>query len=96
MRLGGKFNGQQIVPSAAVDDIRRGGDRKAFVSGNYATLPGWSNRPDVSALQRCDSAIGTQPARSWQDFQAGFCDPERPSILKSFSTPPVPAAAVPR
>jgi hypothetical protein len=42
MRLGGKLNGQQIVPPAAVDDIRRGGDRKAFLSGGYATLPGWS------------------------------------------------------
>ena len=30
MRLEGRFNGQQIVPKAVVDDIRRGGDRALF------------------------------------------------------------------
>ena len=29
MRLDGRFNGQQIVPKAVVDDIRRGGDRES-------------------------------------------------------------------
>ena len=42
MRLGGRFNGQQIVPQAVVEEIRRGGSREAFVFGGYATLPGWS------------------------------------------------------
>jgi CubicO group peptidase (beta-lactamase class C family) len=42
LRLGGRFNGVEIVPQAAVDEIRRGGSREAFVFGNYATLPGWS------------------------------------------------------
>ena len=48
MRLGGRFNGQQIVPQAVVDEIRRGGSREAFVKASYATLPGWSyHRPVV-------------------------------------------------
>jgi hypothetical protein len=42
MRLGGRFDGQQIVPKAVVDEVRRGGSREAFVFGGYATLPGWS------------------------------------------------------
>jgi CubicO group peptidase (beta-lactamase class C family) len=42
MRLGGRFNRQQIVPAAVVDDIRRGGSRGAFAKADYATLPGWS------------------------------------------------------
>jgi CubicO group peptidase (beta-lactamase class C family) len=42
IRLGGKLNGQQIVPAAVVDDIRRGASREAFVHGGYTTLPGWS------------------------------------------------------
>jgi CubicO group peptidase (beta-lactamase class C family) len=42
LRLGGRFNGVQVVPQAVVDEIRRGGSREAFVFGNYPTLPGWS------------------------------------------------------
>jgi CubicO group peptidase (beta-lactamase class C family) len=42
MRLGGRFNGQQVVPRAVVDEIRRGGSREAFRFAPYRTLPGWS------------------------------------------------------
>ena len=44
MRLEGRYNGQQIVPKAVVDDIRRGGDRALFAQAGYKTLPGWSYR----------------------------------------------------
>ncbi|MGB6009089.1 serine hydrolase domain-containing protein [Castellaniella sp.] len=44
MRNEGRFNGQQIVPRAVVDDIRRGGDRQAFARGGYPLLQGWSYR----------------------------------------------------
>jgi CubicO group peptidase (beta-lactamase class C family) len=40
MRLGGRFNGQQVVPASVVADIRRGGNREAFIAGGYPTLPG--------------------------------------------------------
>lgn len=42
MRLGGTLDGQQIVPAAVVDDIRRGASREAFAKAGYTTLPGWS------------------------------------------------------
>ena len=44
MRLDGRFNGQQIVPKAVVEDIRRGGDKAHFAKAGYALLPGWSYR----------------------------------------------------
>jgi CubicO group peptidase (beta-lactamase class C family) len=44
MRLDGRFNGQQIVPKAVVDDIRRGADKAHFAKAGYALLPGWSYR----------------------------------------------------
>jgi CubicO group peptidase (beta-lactamase class C family) len=42
MRLRGKVDGRQVVPAAAVEDVRRGASREAFVAGGYKTLPGWS------------------------------------------------------
>lgn len=44
LRNGGRHNGQQIVPRAVVDDIRRGGDREAFAHAGYTLLQGWSYR----------------------------------------------------
>ena len=45
MRNDGRYNGQQIIPKAVLDDIRNGGDRAAFAAANYSTtLPGWSYR----------------------------------------------------
>ena len=44
MRLDGRLNGQQIVPKAVVDDIRRGGEKDLFAKAGYALLPGWSYR----------------------------------------------------
>jgi CubicO group peptidase (beta-lactamase class C family) len=44
MRLDGRFNGQQIIPAAAVADIRRGGDPAKFAKAGMATLPNWSYR----------------------------------------------------
>lgn len=44
LRNNGQFNGQQIIPKAVVDDIRRGGDRELFSKGGYPLLQGWSYR----------------------------------------------------
>jgi CubicO group peptidase (beta-lactamase class C family) len=42
IRLGGRWNGQQVVPAATIEEIRRGASRDAFLHGGYTTLPGWS------------------------------------------------------
>jgi CubicO group peptidase (beta-lactamase class C family) len=44
MRLGGAFNGQQIVPRAVVEDIAGGARQEDFAKAGYVTLPGWSYR----------------------------------------------------
>lgn len=44
MRQGGRWNGHQVVPTAVVEDIRRGGNRDHFAMAGYALLPGWSYR----------------------------------------------------
>lgn len=44
MRNDGQVQGQQVVPKAVVDDIRRGADPAKFTPAGYVTLPGWSYR----------------------------------------------------
>ena len=42
LRLGGRFNGQQILPAAVVADIAGGADPAKFAKAGYTTLPNWS------------------------------------------------------
>ncbi|KAF2071236.1 hypothetical protein CYY_007438 [Polysphondylium violaceum] len=44
MRNRGYFNGQQVIPSEVIDDIKRGGDKAKFAPAGYETLKGWSYR----------------------------------------------------
>jgi len=40
----GEWNGEQIIPVAAIDRIRQGGNKDAFAKAGYDLLPGWSYR----------------------------------------------------
>ncbi len=44
LRNDGRAGNQQIVPKAAVDDIRQGADKGHFSKAGIPTLPGWSYR----------------------------------------------------
>ncbi len=45
MRLGGRWQGQQVVPASTIADITKGGGKAEFAkNGAYPTLPGWSYR----------------------------------------------------
>ena len=44
MRNKGRFNGQQIIPAAAVAEIEKGGDKEKFVKAGYTPLKNWSYR----------------------------------------------------
>lgn len=44
LRHDGVWNGRQVVPKAAIDDIRRGADPTHFAQAGYVTLPGASYR----------------------------------------------------
>jgi CubicO group peptidase (beta-lactamase class C family) len=44
VRLGGRWQGKQIAPAAAIAAIRAGGDPEKFDKAAYPSLPGWSYR----------------------------------------------------
>ncbi|MEO8852418.1 MAG: serine hydrolase [Ginsengibacter sp.] len=40
----GKWNGQQVIPQQAVEDIEKGGSKEAFAKSDHPLLKGWSYR----------------------------------------------------
>jgi CubicO group peptidase (beta-lactamase class C family) len=84
MRDGGRFNGRQIVPQAVVEDIAAGGDRKAFVAGGYATLPGWSYHNQWWVSHNPDGAFMARGVFG----QACYVDPKAEMIIVRFASNP--------
>jgi CubicO group peptidase (beta-lactamase class C family) len=87
MRLDGRFNGQQIVPRAVVDDIRRGGDRAQFAQAGYKTLPGWSYR---NMWWLSHNEHGAFTARGIHG-QAIYVDPAAEMVVARFASHPLAA-----
>ncbi|MGJ7524099.1 serine hydrolase domain-containing protein [Variovorax sp. GB1P17] len=85
LRNDGRFNGQQIVPKAAVDDIRRGGDKAAFVKGGYPLLKGWSYR-DMWWVTHNDH--GAYMARGVHG-QRIYIDPKAEMVIVRYASHPV-------
>ena len=89
MRLGGKFNGAQIVPTAFVDDVLRGGDRASLSRAGYKMLPGWSYR---SMWWVSHNEHGAFSARGIHG-QAIYVDPAAEMVIARFASHPLGANA---
>jgi len=84
LRLGGRYNGQQIVPAAVIDDVRRGGNREIFAKAGYKTLPGWSYR---SMWWVSHNDHGAFTARGVHG-QAIYIDPAAEMVIARFASHP--------
>ncbi len=89
IRLGGHYNGQQIVPRAVVDDIRRGADKAQFAKAGYKLLEGWSYR-DMWWVSH--NAHGAFSARGIHG-QAIYIDPRAEMVIVRFGSHPLAANA---
>lgn len=89
MRNDGRFNGQQVVPKAVVDDIRFHGDKAAFPQASYATLPGWSYR-DMWWVS--NNEHGAYAARGIHG-QTVYIDPKAEMVVARYASFPMPANA---
>ncbi|WP_232064065.1 serine hydrolase [Undibacterium sp. YM2] len=87
MRLNGKFNGQQIIPAAAVEDIRKGADSAKFAKAGYATLPGYSYR---NMWWVAHNSHQTFEARGIHG-QRIYIDPVAEMVIVKFSSHPIAA-----
>ncbi len=89
LRNDGRYNGQQILPKAAVDDIRRGGDKQLFAKGGYDLLKGWSYR-DMWWVTHNDH--GAYMARGVYG-QRIYVDPKAEMVIVRFASTPTAANA---
>ncbi len=89
MRLGGHFNGTQIVPEAVVHDIRRGADPARFAMAGYTRLAGWSYR---NMWWVAHDAHGTFTAQGIHG-QVLHIDPTAEMVVARFASHPLAANA---
>ena len=89
MRLGGRFNGAQIVPKAFVDDMMRGGDRTRFAGAGYKMLPGWSYRSMWWVSHNDHGAFAARGIHG----QAIYVDPAAEMVIARFASHPLGANA---
>ena len=86
MRNQGRFNSQQIVPAAVVQDIAKGGDKSAFPPASYPTLPGWSYR---NMWWVSNNEHGAYSARGIHG-QAIYIDPKAEMVIARYASHPMP------
>lgn len=84
VRLGGRYNGQQIVPTTVIDDIRRGGNREMFAKAGYKTLPGWSYRTMWWVSHNEHGAFSARGVHG----QAIYIDPTAEMVIVRFASHP--------
>jgi hypothetical protein len=87
MRNDGQAGGQQVIPKAAIDDIRKGGERSAFAG--YPTLPGWSYR---NMWWVSHNAHGAYMARGIHG-QNIYIDPKAEMVIARYASFPQAANA---
>lgn len=87
IRLDGRYNGQQIVPKAVIDDVRRGADRQLFAGASYKTLPGWSYRTMWWVSHNEHGAFTARGVHG----QAIYIDPMAEMVITRFASHPLAA-----
>jgi CubicO group peptidase (beta-lactamase class C family) len=87
MRLGGIYNGQEIVPQVVVDDIRKGGKKSDFAKAGFATLPGWSYRAMWWVSHNDHGAFMARGIHG----QAIYIDPKAEMVIARFGSHPLAA-----
>lgn len=89
IRNKGKFNGQQVIPEAAVADLTTPGDKAKFAVAGYKTLPDWSYR---DMWWQSNNANGAFAARGIYG-QSIYIDPKAEMVIVRYASHPYAANA---
>lgn len=89
MRNKGRFNGQQIIPAAAVAEIEKGGDKAKFAKAGYVPLKGWSYRDMWWMTHNEHNAYIARGIHG----QAIYIDPKAEMVIVRVASHPVAANA---
>ena len=81
----GFANGQRLVPKAAIDRIRTGGDKAAFAKSDYTNLKGWSYRGMWWVTHNADGAYMARGVHG----QSIYVDPAAHMVIARFGSHPV-------
>ena len=85
MRRGGEWQGEQIIPRKAIEDILNGGSKKAFAASIYGkTLKGWSYRNMWWITENCDGAYMARGVHG----QAIYIDPAAKMVIIRLASSP--------
>jgi CubicO group peptidase (beta-lactamase class C family) len=84
IRNHGRFNGRQIVPSAVVEDIARGGDPAKFKPAGYTTLPGASYRNQWWITHNAHGAFMARGVHG----QGIYIDPKAEMVIARYASHP--------
>lgn len=85
IRNRGSYQGKQIIPAQAIDDIRKGGSREAFAKSGHPELKGWSYR---NMWWITNNAHGAFAARGVHG-QTIYIDPVAQMVLVRLASHPV-------
>lgn len=81
----GKVGQEQIIPKAAIDDIKKGGDKKAFEKAGYSLLKGWSYRNMWWITNNDHGAFCARGVHG----QVIYVDPKADMVIVRFASNPV-------
>jgi len=84
MLNGGKINGQQLFPKEVIENIRAGGDKKAFAKAGYKTLTGGSYRSMWWVFHNKHGAFAARGVHG----QTLYVDPAAEMVIVRFASFP--------
>ncbi|MDP5290887.1 serine hydrolase [Oceanimonas sp. CHS3-5] len=87
VRNKGRWQGEQLIPAAAIDDIQRGGSKDAFARAGYDKLKGWSYRNMWWMTHNANGAFAARGVHG----QTIYIDPAAEMVLVRFASHPVAA-----
>lgn len=87
IRNQGQWQGEQIIPAAAIKDIQQGGDPEDFIKAGYDKLTGWSYRNMWWVTHNDNGAFAARGVHG----QTVYIDPAAEMVLVRFASHPVAA-----